>query len=153
MNQPGRRGHGRSLTWGPDGPETSGMRICRLEVHDDLDEEDARPQEGERATDDPSGDFIDNSKDRAARKEETKFMNEIEFCEHSAAKDRWRSTGKPPVSTRWIGGQDRVWWPTASRRKATMIGCLVRTHTAAGRDQGGAGLGQARSGRRHRRTD
>ena len=78
------------------------MRICGLEVNDDPDEEDARPEEGEWATDDLSCEFIDASEVRATRKEETESMNEIELYEDSTTKDCWSSTGMPPVSSKWI---------------------------------------------------
>ena len=40
------------------------------------DEEDARTEDGEWATDDLSGEFINVSEVRAARKEQTQFMND-----------------------------------------------------------------------------
>ena len=76
------------------------MRICGLEVNDDPDEQDARPEEGEWATDDLTGEFIIASEVGAARQEETEFMKEIKLSEHSTAEDCWSSTGKPPVSTK-----------------------------------------------------
>ena len=90
-------------------------------MNDDLDEEDARPEEGEWATDDLSGEFIETSDVRAARKEETEFMIEIELLEDSAAEDCCSSTGKPPVSTKWTDSNEGegVRWPVIARRKAT----------------------------------
>ena len=77
--------------WRLDGPETKRMRTRGIEVNDDPDEEDARPEEGEWETDDLSGEVIDASEVRAVLKEETEFMNEIELCEDSTAEDCWSS--------------------------------------------------------------
>ena len=96
------RARKNSYSEGPDGLETKRTRTCGLEVNDDPHEEDARPEDDEWATDGLSGEFIDDSEFRAARKEETEFMSEIELCEGSSAEDCWSSTGKPPVSTKWI---------------------------------------------------
>ena len=88
--------------------------------------------EGDCATDDESGKSIAASEVRAARKEETEFMNEIQLSEDSTSEDCWSSTGKPPVSTKWIDSKK-------GEGRQQGQGLLVRIHTAAGRDQGGAG--------------
>ena len=85
---------------GEDGRRTKRMRICGLED----DKEGAHDEEGEWATDDLSGEFIDASEVRAARKEETEFMKEIELCDDSTAdEDCW----KPAVSTKWVDSKKR----------------------------------------------
>ena len=134
--------------------ETKRMRICGLEVNDDRNEKDARPEEGEWATDDMSGEFIDASEVRAARKGETEFMNDIELCEDSTAEDCWSGTGTPPVSTKWIDskkGSGRIWWPGTSWRKATAAQARSGRGDRCGADQHRKGplgrQGQARGWR------
>ena len=51
-----------------DGPKTKRMRIFGLEVNDDPDEEDARPEEGEWATRDVSGESTPAKSGRLVRK-------------------------------------------------------------------------------------
>ena len=70
-----------------------------------LEANDDRSEEGEWAAGDLSGVLIvliNDSEVRAACKEEMEFMSETELCKGSTAEDCWSSTGKPPVSTKWV---------------------------------------------------
>ena len=89
MDRAGRRSHGRTRTQDEEDADLRARGDRRP------DEEDARAEEGEWATSDVSGELIDAREVRAAQKEVTEFMKEIELCENSTADDCWASTFKP----------------------------------------------------------
>ena len=76
------------------------VRICGLEVNDEVEEFPCIPWE--RYFDERTGLELDAAAVKAAREEELEFMKKIELFEESTLEECYEMTGKAPVSTKWV---------------------------------------------------
>ena len=124
-----------------DGRELKRLWICGLEVNEDSEEEDARPKLDAWATDDLSGEIIDDSEVRAACKDGSRVHEGDRTLRRRG--QQWKATSEHEMDRLQDGRGVRsrqVARDVKAKRDTVRADTLAST-PIAGRDQGGAGFG------------